>query len=426
VNPLLAIPLLTAVLANQPTEPTAPPEPAERVLIDRELIQQNVKLSAIDGESVRVIDATGRTLVLPRTQVLALLPPLSRLDPPHVPTPPELPLQQPRRGRLPIQEPTPPPPPAPKGRLELTDGQVLPGTLTAGANGDSISWRSTLWGPMEVPLDVVAAVVIQPDRFDAAMRGISPTQDAVLLANGDRLEGFVASLGSEVKLEQGDKLTNIPLARVDGVRLANPVRPAPGAWVWTADTAAAVSQITLTPGGTYTIAGRIPGASSQPTATASAEEVLGVCFDAGVLRPLAELPMTAGPLRDTSARRWTSPPVVTPGLTPLGAADIELPGPMRVEWTLPPNATRFSATLELPPSARLWGDCEAVIESVGPSGNTAPLAREPLNQGRPVAHVNTPLNGAARLRITIDPGPSGPIQDRVVVRRGLVLTPSAP
>jgi hypothetical protein len=35
--------------------------------------------------------------------------------------------------------------------------------------------------------------------------------------------------------------------------------------------------------------------------------------------------------------------------------------------------------------------------------------------------VSVVVAGASKLRITIDPGPSGPIQDRVVLRRPVVL-----
>jgi hypothetical protein len=415
---------LLAALLTQPTTPEAPPEPLERVLIDRTLGQQTVRVSSIDASTVRIIDAAGRARAVPRADVLALLPPLPQLDPPHIPDPPAVPRPA-RINRFPIQEPAPSIMPTPAaGRLELTDGQVLPGSLTPGGKDDSVAWRSNLWGPLEVPLDNVATIVTNTQRFDAAAQTFRPAEDGVLLANGDRLEGFVASVTTDVKLEQGDKVTALPLSRIDGVRFANPVRPAPGAWVWTADTAAAVSQITLSAGGAYTLAGRIAGATSQPTATEPGESIHAISFDAGVLHALATLPMTVPPARDDTARRWNSPPTVTPGLTPLGAADIELPGPVRVEWTLPRGATRFSAILELPPSARLWGDCEAVIEAVGPSSNAVPLAREPLNQSRPVAVIIAPLNNATRLRITIDPGPSGPIQDRVFIRRALVLAPA--
>ncbi len=421
---LATIPLLASLLLTQPTTPEAPPEPLERVLIDRTLSHQAVRVSSIDATTVRIIDAAGRSQALARADVLALLPPLPQLDPPHIPDP--APLPRPTRiNRFPIQEPAPTNAVAPAmGRLELTDGQVLPGALTPGGKDESVAWRSNLWGPLEVPLDNIATIVTNTKRFDAAAEAFRPTEDGVLLANGDRLEGFVASVTTDVKLEQGDKVTSLPLTRIDGVRLANPVRPAPGAWVWTADTAAAVSQITLNTSGAYTLAGRIPGATSQPTATEPGESIHAVCFDAGALHALAAMPMTVPPPRDDPARRWTSPPSITPGLTPLGAADIELPGPIRVEWTLPRGATRFSAILELPPSARLWGDCEAVIEAVGPSNNAVPLAREPLNQSRPTAVVNAPLSNATRLRITIDPGPSGPIQDRVFIRRALVLAPA--
>ena len=220
-------------------------------------------------------------------------------------------------------------------------------------------------------------------------------------------------------LEKGGKPADLPLDRVDGVRLANPVKPGGGAWCWVNGSAVAVSEITVTDSGSCTLRARLPGTSAQPSVNMDGASLDGVCFDAAQLRSLASLPLE--PVTSAGGGRWSQPPIITAPGAPLGASDIELPGPVRVEWTLPPGVTRLAATLELPPSARLWGDCEVVIEGVSTAGAAATLARVPLNQSTPTATVNTPLSGAARLRFTIDPLASGPIQDRVIIRRGLLL-----
>jgi hypothetical protein len=168
--------------------------------------------------------------------------------------------------------------------------------------------------------------------------------------------------------------------------------------------------------------GRLAGLAKQPTASLDANDLRAVCFDAGSLRALSSAPYTVTDSKQgTMPRRWIPPLKIadTHG-SPLGAADIEIPGPMSVEWTLPAGSARLGTTVELPPSARVWGDCELIIEGVAGS-KASQLSKVHLSGSTPSADVSVPLAGAGRLRMTIDPGPSGPIQDRVVLRRPVVL-----
>jgi len=414
----LIIPVLAAVLAQPEPDPAlAPPEPMRRVLVDRTLAERPVQLLAIDAGAVRVVDAQGRSQAVPRAEVLAILPDLPPLDAPVLPEPR-------RRTTTAGNDPRQPAAPStPLGRLELTDGQVLPGSFGASTprSKDSVVWASRLWGNIDIPLDHVAAIITNPERFDALMAGVKGTQDTVLLRNGDRVEGFLESVTPAlVRIEKGGKVSDLPGDRIDGIMLANPVKPGGGAWAWVSGAASAISDITLTDTGSCTIAARLPGVTSQPTATITGDVVEGVCFDAAKLRPLAGVQMTAADAANDT-RRWSQPPIIGPSTVPLGAADIELPGPMRVEWTLPRGVARIATTIEMPPSARLWGDCEVIVEVIGANGSGTQLARAQLNQSSPSMSVNAPLTNAAKLRVTVDQGPSGPIQDRVVLRRGLLL-----
>jgi hypothetical protein len=113
---------------------------------------------------------------------------------------------------------------------------------------------------------------------------------------------------------------------------------------------------------------------------------------------------------------------------PLNAHDVLVPGPMVVEWALPPGVRAASATLELPRDCREWGDCTVTVSAV-PGGTTgsapgtpqSPLAEVRLNGQSPAADVRVDIPaGAARLRVEVGPGRYGPVQDRVLVRRGVV------
>jgi hypothetical protein len=148
------------------------------------------------------------------------------------------------------------------------------------------------------------------------------------------------------------------------------------------------------------------------------EALLALVFDAGRLTGLGEVEPAGTAIAPD--RRWSEPVLLgDPSTALLGAPTVEIPGPMSVWWTLPEGATRMSVVAELPASMRRWGDCELVIE-VGEVGAWRQVARERLNAERPEVGVNVPLDGTM-LRITVEEGRYGSIQDRVVLRRGLLL-----
>ena len=106
---------------------------------------------------------------------------------------------------------------------------------------------------------------------------------------------------------------------------------------------------------------------------------------------------------------------------PLGAADIELPGPMTVLFDVP-GASRVSGMVELPERCRVWGDCEVYIDLVGASG-TKPLWHHRLHDAQPLLAFNLPLPATsdAVLQVRVEAGSNGPIMDRIVLRRPMVL-----
>src|SRR6185295_1033713 len=84
---------------------------------------------------------------------------------------------------------------------------------------------------------------------------------------------------------------------------------------------------------------------------------------------------------------------------PLDAADIELPGPMLAEWSVPTGARRLAGWAELPRDCWTWGNCVIVLslvrgDEVGASGTE--LFREALSADSPVAEFNIDVGAAAR------------------------------
>jgi hypothetical protein len=246
------------------------------------------------------------------------------------------------------------------------------------------------------------------------------------LVNQDRVEGFVAKIGSEVEVEVSKKSVRLPLERVAFVRFANAERAASGARAWLSDaTVVNVSDVRMTAEGVVQM--RVPArGEANANLSISADDVVAVNLDAARLRPLATMAMrVAATPKD---RLWAKPATVRdPIASPLGAGEVEMPGPMTVEWTLPSGAERVAGVAELPAGARAWGDFTLILEVV--AGTKArEVLRERMYEGKTSVEFNFAVaaDGAAtkegvKLRATIDPGESGPIQDRVVLRRVLVL-----
>ena len=105
----------------------------------------------------------------------------------------------------------------------------------------------------------------------------------------------------------------------------------------------------------------------------------------------------------------------------LKLAAIEIPGPMRITWLLPEGSLRLGLEAELPEESRLWGHCNLVV-SAAVDGRESELARRTLSQDTPTTDLSIEVpDGAESLSIAVEPGRYGPIQDRVVLNRAMLL-----
>lgn len=109
-------------------------------------------------------------------------------------------------------------------QVVLADG----GLIVAGVLGTdeaSLVADSTLFGPLKLPLDAVAGVVLLPpadrqdrDRLLDRISGASGDSDRVLLTNGDELTGRLESIGDDaVRLETDVGSVRIELPRLRAV-----------------------------------------------------------------------------------------------------------------------------------------------------------------------------------------------------------------
>jgi len=99
----------------------------------------------------------------------------------------------------------------------------------------------------------------------------------------------------------------------------------------------------------------------------------------------------------------------------LGLSPLEFRGPIKVHYVLPAGATYFAAEARLPAQSRAWGDCDLIIRD---DDRTVFTTR--LNAETPTATIGVRLSGST-LTVEVTEGAAGPIHDRVVLLRCLIL-----
>lgn len=445
-----------SAVAQQSKDATAPPtaqtspaaQPARplpvRTLLDRSLHATAVRLVGIAHGRVMFLGTEDTASAAPRTiEASSLLAIVAEPDQSRT---------RALRSPLLATEPNAPPP----VRVVLTDGQRLIGRVAeprpaqstptgasankpAAGESQSLVLEISALGstPIAVALEQIARVETLVDTAlgNSASDDVSlahpantnaPQDDSVVLLNGDAVHGFVESLGAEVVVQgkSGEPPARFPLARVARIVMANPPTPPTGPRVWLSDG----SVIALASGAVdsedfLSAAGQVGGAlHAKPT------EVTGLVMDAGLLTPLSECAVAE--YHAAPERAWTRPPRTVRGDGPLNAGNIELPGPMTVEWTLPPSAARLSGSVELARSTERWGDCVVVIEDAAAGAPPKRLFNQRLTADAPSAAFDVALSSAVaradhRLRVMVQAGENGPILDRVVLVRPILLLEAA-
>lgn len=313
--------------------------------------------------------------------------------------------------------------------LELTDGQRLWGRLVERDADDALLWEIPGLGEASVALDRVSRV-----RLVSGEREIqTPTdEDAAILLNGDALTGFVEGVGDRLRIDTGSSVLPLGWSLVREVRLANPASASSHPLLYLRDgTVVGVREpVALAGGG---ISARLGGAFesiggegfSMRGIELARDDVLAIALAPDRLAPIATLEIAS--VEPTEGRIHAPPPIVGDARHALlGAPDIEISGPIRVEWILPEGAIRAAGVARLPESAGLWGDYELTLSEIGNGGRGVEreLLRTRLNAASTRHAFSVALDGSlrdARLVLRIESGAFGPIQDRLVLERGLIL-----
>jgi len=301
------------------------------------------------------------------------------------------------------------------GVLLLADGQRMPGGPAAGVKpaNDALAWNHPWLGRIDVPLKLIASVIIKP----GATPPDTGIKDAILFNNGDRQEGIIVGLGDpiamEVDIEGSSRVIDIPLDRVASVSLIAPKQQLVGKRIWFEEgTVLDVQSVSVGDDQFVKLAGSTVASGTQPTGV-RLSQIAAVLLDSKALLPLADL----APSRiEGPVTRYILPkPALLDSDAPLNLSRIELRGPIVVRYALPVGTARFTAEAVLPASARNWGDCELIVRL---DDKVAFTAR--LNADTPEATINIPVTGR-ELTIEVAAGARGPIQDRVILTRAMLL-----
>ena len=306
-----------------------------------------------------------------------------------------------------------------RASVELVTGERYPGTLEAGSE-DSITISHDLFGRLALPIDRVS--LVRFGDFDGPVPIDATGEDVVLLANGDSAKGFVLTLDEALTIELTGAPRVLTLDSLAAVRLANPVEHPAGTMVWLDD--GSIAQVDQFDAGTGArVMLRSPSSTADEVAAVRMFDIGAVLFDAARVRPLADLPASVSLPTD---RRWSAMPEITSVHADplLFTPDLVVPGPMTIAWDIPREARRVTMTVELPEAMSNWGDCIDSLAIASEAGVAeGPSAR--LNRERPIVTLGSDLPpGTRRVVFTLDQGEHGPAQDRVVLRRPMLLMPT--
>ncbi|MCA9283993.1 MAG: hypothetical protein KDA22_02170 [Phycisphaerales bacterium] len=303
------------------------------------------------------------------------------------------------------------------GVMELADGQVFPGRI--GLNNGRLTWRHALVG--ETPIDIERLRSLQ--LLAGVKVPVARDADVVVLANGDRVEGVVTSLGTAIEVEpltggvagQKPEPIAIPLERVAALSLVTPQVRLAGAVVWFADgTVIEAESPRLGDDGLVRLRPAFVDAGGAGSLSVPMEQVSGIVFRAEAIQPLADLdPVSVeGPVERF---RVPAPRADDRGPASFGVSPIWMSGPIVVRYVLPEPGMRFLARAVLPRKDRGWGDLEIVVRD-----GARELLRSRLDAQHPAVAIDLPISGTD-LTIELLEGRNGPVQDTVLLLRPLLI-----
>lgn len=321
----------------------------------------------------------------------------------------------PRRERAPQQRRS-------LGAVQLSDGQRLVGTFGGFVTNESGSvsrWKNLNLGSLSIPINQTAKILFESSAGAGTLEAID--SDVLLLRNGDRVAGFVKSVGTEVEMESQGTIQPVPVERIAAMALVHAEQKGGPIRVWFND--GSILDATKIENG---FAGGFVGGfvlrgltlvEKRSNLPVMPDDIDGIVLQSQRLRPLAHLtPRMEEPTAAMLPRASHEPPQVADVQSaPLSAATITLRGPIRLVYEIPEGFTILSATAEIPPALRRWGDLVLVIRQ-----DEKELLRQPMSAAHPNAAIALPIVAGA-LEIEVEEAGHGPVGDTVILARPLLI-----
>jgi hypothetical protein len=317
--------------------------------------------------------------------------------------------------------------PSPVRLISLVDGQSIRGNILDSEIVEQVAISliagSSMYGDAFIQLDQLLS--IRDHLRPAAQSGETLVDDVVVMRNGDRVSGFIESIGSQIEVAVDDRLIELDLDRVERVYVANDPDPVDGIYMRFTD-----DEIIRALG--FDFASRSPIQVSIDPSSLGLDNTGSTDwrFDPGMLeafwvdevnqRVLALSDITPSTIEPTGQRVWTpAPEVINLDASHEALRTIDFSSPARVSYPMPEGATRFACSIEAP--IQVWTDCVVRIFAER-DGRARQVFEQRLNPDSQAAGVNVELpRGTDTLIVEIDPGEHGPIQDRVLMHRPRVL-----
>lgn len=351
----------------------------------------------------------------------------------------------------------------PVHRLDLTDSQRFVGMLVdaedvspARAAGKPEPAKATKsaeapvlfhhehLGVLSFPLERIAEYRSDARNPDLGGRALSISNDTILLLNTDRLEGLVTRMGSTIWIETrplpgagsggagagakaSEQATQIDADQAKLVHLVNPAVALRTLRIDLTDgSVIAVNALSADTQGGKLIFKPIDAPSGAEASVLELGLLAGVVPNPSRITPLSTIPIASQAAASDNASSALAQVLADPR-APLSAADILLPGPMSVEWALPAGTgapVSIVGYAQMDDVSFAWGDCVAVVSIAPKSGPERELTRARINADSPTLTIAAdlgPLSPGDRLRVRTESGEGGPIQDRIVLRRMVLL-----
>lgn len=294
-------------------------------------------------------------------------------------------------------------------RLHLNSGESLPGRIDVAPDEDHIAWRHPWLGRLVWPLEQVAGIAYATPPAGGVL-------DVLTLDDGDRHEGFCASIGTDVVMEvelpdgRSETLT-VPWGRIHALHLADArMRPPVGCSGFIDGTVVRLGDIRRD-------TDEVLHHAAHPATTHAG---LGAPSKGWVVLALGDQVLPLGEAAITPATSTSLPPL-------RGSSELLKTGPIRLRgegsWALevPPGMDRLRAQARIPEHLRHLAGGALIVEVDGEIRSRVRL--DDVANGTERGFVDVDVEGIDRVILRRTLGPFGEVGATVEIVDGVLSGP---